>query len=905
MNNNRTQTEEEKRLEEARLGKAPWRLWGPYLSERQWGTVREDYSPYGTAWHYLPHDHARSRAYRWGEDGIAGISDEKQQLCFALALWNGKDSILKERLFGLTGPEGNHGEDVKEYYFYLDNIPSHAYMKYLYKYPQEAFPYQDLVETNRKRNRHQFEYELLDTGIFDEDRYYDVFIEYAKANPEEILIQFSIANRGPDSAILHLLPTLWFRNTWSWEKESVKPVITLASHTEHLQVLEASHSDLGKFWLYCDHPNTILFTENETNTNRLFYVPNASPYVKDGINDYFVHKHHHAVNPENHGTKSAIYYKLQINSKATTIVNLRLSRQEKITDPFGQEFDDIFTQRKKEADAFYQHICPYAISDDMRQVQRQAFAGLLWNKQCYHYNVAKWLKGDSAYPPPPKDRKKGRNHLWTNLDAFDIFSMPDKWEYPWFAAWDLCFHAVTLALIDPEFAKHQLLLLTKEWYMSPNGQLPAYEWNFSDVNPPVQAWAAMHVYHTEKAFYGREDRSFLERMFQKLVINFTWWVNRKDITGRNIFEGGFLGLDNIGAFDRSLGPPNGGILQQPDGTGWMGMYCLKLLEIALELATKDHIYEDMATKFFEHFIGIADAIDNITHQVQGLWDEEKGFYYGLLIMPDGRLVRMYQDNMAGIVPLFAVATNESDMAKKFPNYRRRFLWFVKHRSKMLHTIANLQNLGVKERILLAFADSERLSLMLKKIFDEEQFLSPHGIRSVSKRHAKHPFIIKFGEKEFKLDYEPAESTTDLFGGNSNWRGPVWFPLNFLLYESLKKFHYYYGDSFKIEYPTGSGKMANLWEISSELSLRLIKIFLKDENGRRPVYGGIEKFQTDPHWRDYLLFHEYFNGDNGAGLGASNQTGWTGLVANMIHTYGEYSSLHESPETLEQAVLGYV
>jgi hypothetical protein len=541
----------------------------------------------------------------------------------------------------------------------------------------------------------------------------------------------------------------------------------------------------------------------------------------------------------------------------------------------------------------------------MRQVQRQAFAGLLWNKQCYHYNVAKWLKGDPGQPPPPKDRQKGRNSLWQNLDAFDIFSMPDKWEYPWFAAWDLCFHAVALAIIDPEFAKHQLLLLTREWYMAPNGQLPAYEWNFSDVNPPVQAWAAMRVYHIEKARYGKGDRVFLERVFQKLVINFTWWVNRKDSTGRNIFEGGFLGLDNIGAFDRSLGPPTGGILQQPDGTGWMGMYCLKLLEIALELAEEDPVYEDMATKFFEHFVGIADAINSVTHHVQGLWDEEKGFYYGMLITPDGRIVRMYQDSMAGIVPLFATATNESDMKKRFPGYRERFLWFVQNRSKMLHTIADLQNFGVKERILLAFADSSRLSLMLKKILDEEQFLSPYGIRSVSKRHADHPFIIKFGGKEFKLDYEPAESTGNLFGGNSNWRGPIWFPLNFLFVESLKKFHYYYGDSFKIEYPTGSGKMCSLWEISMEISNRLIKIFLRDENERRPVYGGIEKFQNDPHWRDYILFHEYFHGDNGAGLGASNQTGWTALVANMIHIYGESLSSHESPETIERAVLGYV
>jgi hypothetical protein len=897
-------TEEQKRLEEAKLGKAPWRLWGPYLSERQWSTVREDYSPYGNAWEYFPHDHARSRAYRWGEDGIAGISDEKQQLCFALALWNGKDSILKERLFGLTGHEGNHGEDVKEYYFYLDNLPSHAYMKYLYKYPQGAFPYEDLVETNRNRNRHEFEYELLDTGIFNEDRYYDVFVEYAKEAPEEILIQISIANRGPEAATLHLLPTLWFRNTWSWEKESLKPLIALDRNVKNNKVLKASHQTIGNFWFYCNHAGSIFFTENETNTDRLFYAPNVSPYVKDGFHEYLIHGKQEAINPKNQGTKAAAYYKLNVEANEIKIVKLRLSRKEDLTDPFGDEFDKTFEQRKKEADDFYQHINTSSIPDDMRMVQRQAFAGLLWNKQFYHYNVRKWLKGDPGQPTPPKDRLKGRNHLWQNLDASDILSMPDKWEYPWFAAWDLCFHAVTFAIIDPEFAKHQLLLLTREWYMAPNGQLPAYEWNFADVNPPVQAWAAMRVYHIEKAYHGKGDRAFLERIFQKLVINFTWWVNRKDSTGRNIFEGGFLGLDNIGAFDRTLGPPTGGVLQQPDGTGWMGMYCLKLLEIALELAEEDPVYEDMATKFFEHFVGIADAINNVMHQVQGLWDEEKGFYYGLLITPDGRLVRMYQDDMTGIVPLFATATNESEMSKRFPHYRERFLWFVKNRSKMLHTIADLQNLGVKQRILLAFVDSSRLSLMLKKIFDEEQFLSPYGIRSVSKRHAQHPFIIKFGNREFKLDYEPAESTSSLFGGNSNWRGPIWFPLNFLLIESLKKFHYYYGDNFQIEYPTGSGKMSNLWEISVELSHRLIKIFLKDENGRRPVYGGIEKFQNDPHWRDYILFHEYFHGDNGAGLGASCQTGWTALVANMIQLYGKYSS-EKNPEALEIALLGYI
>jgi Glycosyl hydrolase family 63 C-terminal domain len=880
-------TEEESRLDDANLGKAPWRLWGPYLSERQWGTVREDYSPNGDVWEYFPHDHARSRAYRWGEDGIAGISDEKQQLCFALALWNGKDPILKERLFGLTNTEGNHGEDVKEYYFYLDNIPSHAYMKYLYKYPQGAFPYNDLVTTNGKRNREEPEYELLDTGIFNEDRYFDVFIEYAKADPEEILIQYSIANRGAESASLHLLPTLWFRNTWSWGLGSDKPLITLSESKKDMQVLKTSHPSIEDFWLYCDCPNAILFTDNETNKQKLFNVSNDSPHVKDGINDYFVHEQKEAVNSKNQGTKAAVHYLLQIDAGETKTVKLLLSKRANLSDPFSKEFDNIFSQRKKEADTFYQRVTPYSISDDMRNVQRQAFAGLLWNKQCYHYNVATWLKGDPTGPRSTKERQAGRNHHWINFDAYDVISMPDKWEFPWLAAWDLSFHTISLAMTDSEFAKNQLILLTREWYMPPDGQLPAYEWSFGDVNPPLQVWAALYVYQLENIIYGRKDRGFLERIFQKLVINFTWWVNRKDATGRNIFEGGFLGLDNIGAFDRTRGLPNGYILEQRDGTGWMGMYCLKLLEIALELASEDPVYEDMATKFFEHFVDIADAINNVTGQLEGLWDKEKGFYYSLLVTPDGKRLRLGQDTLAGIVPLFAIGINESDKMTKFTDYKERFCWFIKNRKKMLHTIVDLKKIGEKERILLAFADSNKLSAILKLILDEDHFLSPYGIRSVSKLYTHHPFTIHFGEKEFKLDYEPAESKTDLFGGNSNWRGPIWFPLNYLLIESLKKFYDYYGDDFKVECPQGSGKMANLCEVSNELSTRMINIFLKDKNGLRPVYGRIEKFQNDPHWRDYILFHEYFNGDNGAGLGASNQTGWTGLVANMIHQQGEF------------------
>ncbi len=710
-----TMTEEELRLDAANRGSAPWRLWGPYLSERQWGTVREDYSPYGTAWEYFPHDHARSRAYRWGEDGIAGIADEQQLLCFALSMWNGRDPILKERLFGLTGNEGNHGEDVKEYYFYLDNVPTHAYMKYLYKYPQEAFPYNDLLETNRRRNRYEFEYELLDTGIFNADRYYDVFIEYAKVDPKDILIQITIANRGPEAATLHLLPTLWFRNTWSWEAGATKPAIEIERKLPDQTILKATHQTLGEMWLYCENSPAILFTENETNKSRLFQVPNDSPHVKDGINDYFIHKVSEAVNPSQRGTKAAIYYPLQIGAGETKVVKLRLSHNEKLQTPFGKEFDEIFKRRKMEADAFYQRVTPFEISDDMRQIQRQAFAGLLWNKQTYHFNVAKWLNGDPTQPPPPHDRKNGRNHRWPYFDAYDVIAMPDKWEYPWFAAWDLSFQAVSLALIDPVFAKKQLIILTHEWYMSTDGMLPAYEWNFGDVNPPVQAWAAMRVYHLEDLIYGRKDLIFLERVFQKLVINFTWWVNRKDSTGRNIFEGGFLGLDNIGAFDRTLGPPSGGTLEQPDGTGWMGVYCLKLLEISLELATKNPVYEDMATKFFEHFVRIGNAIDNITGQEDGLWDEERGFYYGLLIMPDGRKFRIYQDNLVGMVPLFAAATSDLiHPTEEFPHYRRRFLWFIENRKEMISGIAILGKDGNNERILLAFADANKLSRIFVK-----------------------------------------------------------------------------------------------------------------------------------------------------------------------------------------------
>ncbi|MBS0654227.1 MAG: glucosidase [Verrucomicrobia bacterium] len=894
-------TAEGKRLVEARLGQNDWRQWGPYLSERQWGTVREDYSADGDAWNYISHDDARSRAYRWGEDGIAGISDSKQQLCFALAMWNGQDAILKERLFGLTSTQGNHGEDVKEYYFYVDNTPTHSYMKYLYKYPQKAFPYEELVKTNQERNRHQFEYELLDTAIFDEDRYYDIFVEYAKSSPDEILIRFQIANRGPDATVLHLLPTLWFRNSWSWERESTKPLLELTGN----DTIKASHPDLKAYWLYCEGQDEILFTENETNNEKLFATANDSPFVKDGFHSYFTQKQQSAVNPQKRGTKAAVHHKLSLAPGETKTVRLVLSSKQGREALFDREFDRLFSQRKEEADTFYQVVTPYPLSDDMRSVQRQALVGLLWNKQCYHYNVKRWLQGDPQEPKPPQERQMGRNRHWPYLDAYEIFSMPDKWEYPWFAAWDLAFHTISLAMIDPDFAKSQLLLMTREWYMSPDGQIPAYEWNFSDVNPPVQAWAAMRIYQMEREMYGREDRVFLEKMFQKLIINFTWWVNRKDKDGRNIFEGGFLGLDNIGAFNRSLEPPEGGVLAQPDATAWMGMYCLNCLQIALELASQNHAYENLATKFFEHFVYIADAINNVTGEQEGLWDEEHGFYYGLLIHPDGSRQKMYEDSMTGLIPLFVIATNSSDICNRFPGYRERFQWFVEKRRSMLCSIADLEKLGVEKRLLLAFTDSRKLTKILEKMLDEEQFYSPYGIRSVSKRHLKQPFTIYLAGKKYTLDYEPAESTIELFGGNSNWRGPIWFPVNFLLIESLQKFHYYYGESVQVECPAGSGVKKNLWDVASDIAERLISIFLKDSTGRRPVYGGIEKFQNDPYWKDYILFHEYFHGDNGAGLGASNQTGWTSLVAKMIQQYGKYKLQHVPAAVIEKGKIGHV
>ncbi len=872
-------TSEEQRLAQDRERTAYWKRWGPYVSERQWGTVREDYSATGEAWDYFPHDHARSRAYRWGEDGIAGISDSRQRLCFAIALWNGKDPILKERLFGLTGSEGNHGEDVKEYYFYLDNTPTHSYMKYLYKYPQQAFAYTQLVEENRRRTKFEPEFELLHTGIFADNRYFDVFVEYAKAAPEDILIQVTIVNRSAEISQLHLLPTLWFRNLWDWQPDLERPFIKVVDETS-ISIIEANHPTLGTRWLYCDR-SELLFTNNETNYKRIFGSNNKSSYVKDAIDDYIVQGKQEAINPDRIGTKFAAHYPLSFAPGETKTIRLRLADVQTLIDPLGAEFDTIFQTRQQEADEFYQRICPYPISDEERSIQRQAFAGMLWSKQYYNYAIADWLNGDPGEPAPPPQRHQGRNHQWTNLYSEDILSMPDKWEYPWFAAWDLAFHLIPLAVIDPDFAKLQLDRLTREWYMQPNGQLPAYEWAFSDVNPPVHAWAALRVYRMEQKLYGRSDRQFLERVFHKLLLNFTWWVNRKDMEGKNVFQGGFLGLDNIGVFDRSKELPTGGYLNQADGTSWMGMYCLNMLAIALELAIEDDTYEDIASKFFEHFLYIADAIDGIGEADIALWDEEDGFYYDALSLPDGRQFPLKVRSMVGIIPLFAVTVLEPETLKRFPNFTRRMQWFIHNRPELKNKVACMETPGMGAKRLLAIVYGSKLKRLLHRLLDENEFLSPHGIRALSKFHLEHPYTLHEGHDDYCVRYEPAESSTGLFGGNSNWRGPIWFPVNYLLIESLWRFDEYFGDGFTVECPTGSGQEMTLREVAIALSERLTAIFKRDESGRRPVYGGMEIFQADPHWRDYLLFHEYFHGDNGAGIGASHQTGWTGLIAVTI------------------------
>ncbi len=876
-------TTEGRRLLETEARRAHWRRWGPYLSERQWGTVREDYSRAGTAWEYFPHDHARSRVYRWGEDGIAGLSDRHGLVCLALALWNGRDPFLKERLFGLTGNQGNHAEDVKEYYFHLDNTPCHTYLRYLYKYPQAEFPYERVVA--ERRDRRQFEYELLDTGVFDEDRYFDVVVEYAKAAPEDILMRVTAINRGPEAASLELLPTLWFRNTWAWGIDERRPRLRATESVEGGLAVEVAHPAYGRRWLLCAGAPALLFTENETNARRLWGVENATPYVKDGIDDFIVHGRVEAVNPVPVGTKMAARYALVLGPGAEATVRLRLTDRPGAA-PFGPRFDATFTARRADADQFYAAVIPADLSSDGQGVMRQALAGLLWTKQFYHFDLTRWLRGDPAGPPPPPERVGGRNHRWTHLYNEDVLSVPDKWEYPWYAAWDLAFHTIPLALIDPAFAKEQLVLLLREWYMHPNGQLPAYEWAFSDVNPPVHAWAAWRVYKIERRVRGRADRRFLERVFHKLLLNFTWWVNRKDTEGRNVFQGGFLGLDNIGVFDRSAPLPTGGYIEQADGTAWMAMYCLNMLVIALELARENPAYEDVASKFFEHFVNIARAMNDLAGEGIELWNERDGFYYDVLRTPDGGARPLRLRSLVGLIPLFAVETLEPDVVDALPGFKRRMQWFLENRPELaIHVETGGDDEGGVRR-LLALANLDRLRRILRYMLDEQEFLSPYGVRGLSRYHRDHPYVLTVDGAEYRVGYEPAESTTGLFGGNSNWRGPVWFPVNFLLIESLQKYHHFFGDALKVECPTGSGQRLTLWEVAAELSRRLTRIFLRGPDGRRPVYGGTAKFQENPHWRDLVLFFEYFNGDDGAGVGASHQTGWTALVAKLLQQSGE-------------------
>lgn len=885
-------TTEHDRLKSAKEQNVPWKKWGPYLSERQWGTVREDYSENGDAWNFFTHDHARSRAYRWGEDGLAGISDDQQHLCFAVALWNGKDSILKERLFGLTNSEGNHGEDVKEYYFYLDSTPTHSYMKYLYKYPQAAYPYADLLETNRQRNRNDMEYELLDTGVFKDDRYFDVFVEYAKGDPEDILVRITAVNRGPDAAELHLLPTLWFRNDWSrWIAESnratEKPTLKQVQTSDGASVVAATHSALGEFTLYCEGETPLLFTENETNHERLFPgQKNESPYVKDGVNDCVIQGHENSVNPAKQGTKVAAHYHVNIGAGQTTVIRLRLCKaaSDPKSKPFGKPFDDVFANRLLESDEFYKSVTPPSVSLDAAQVMRQALAGMLWSKQFFFFDGDNWLDEHNSNPMHSGYRNS-RNSEWFHMMNKDIISMPDKWEYPWYAAWDLAFHTLPLAIVDPDFAKEQMALMLKNVYLHPSGQLPAYEWNFSDVNPPVHAWATLFLHRTQQALGGDIDLEFLKAAFNKLTLNFTWWVNRKDRFGKNVFEGGFLGLDNIGVFDRSAPLPTGGHLEQADGTAWMALFSQNMAEIAVELAAHDPGYEDMVLKFTEQFYYISAAMNR--PGTDGMWDEEDGFYYDLLRLPDGSATRLKVRSLVGLLPLCATTVIEPWQRDRIPRALTGLLDRLRRIPELENTMhpAGPEHRGVNDRGMLALLNQERLRRILTKMLDENEFFGPCGIRSISKFHEQHPYVFHVNGQEYRVDYLPAESNTGMFGGNSNWRGPVWMPVNAMIIRALLNFYLYYGDNFKIECPTGSGKLMNLFEVSKELSERLTRTFLRDEQGRRPVYGGTEKFQSDPHWRDYLQFFEYFHGDNGAGLGASHQTGWTGLVAKFIQLYG--------------------
>lgn len=873
------------RLAEAHESGVPWRKWGPYLSERQWGTVREDYSDNGDAWNYVSHDKARSYAYRWGEDGLAGFSDAKANLCFALALWNGQDPILKERAFGLTNSEGNHGEDVKEYYFYLDSTPTHSYMKWLYKYPQRAFPYDDLVETNRRRSRTELEYELLDTGVFNEDRYFDVFVEYAKASPEDVLIRITAANRGPEAAPLHVLPTLWFRNTWNSGRDTSKPELRQVSGPAGTLVIAASHPVLGERWLYIEGNAPLLFTGNDTNNQRVFGKPNTGRYFKDGINDYVVHGNRDAVSAGGAGTKVAAQHELRVEPGQTASLRLRLSdvSPERSHAPFG-DFDEVFARRLHEADEFYRAVTPPAASADNANILRQAVSGMLWSKQHYFFDAAKWLE-EHGVDPFLREGRQARNREWGHMVNDEVISMPDKWEYPWYATWDLAFHAIGLAAADVDFAKEQLDLTLRPFYLHPNGQLPAYEWNFSDVNPPVHPWATIFLYRMEQAQRGQGDLEFMKRSFGRLLGNFAWWVNRKDRYGKNVFEGGFLGLDNIGVFDRSAPLPTGGYLEQADGTAWMALFCQNMLEIAAEIAAYDPAYEDFATTFVDQFLLIAHAMNKVGKE--GMWDEEDGFYYDVLRLPDGSATRLRVRSIVGLLPLCATTVLEPWQRERVPSLTAHFRERVRRVPELLETMhpTGPGHFGYGNRGMISPVRPDRLRRIMSKLLDENEFLSPFGIRSLSRWHLEHPYVFRAQGREYRVSYLPAESDTGMFGGNSNWRGPIWMPVNALLIRALLQFYAYYGDSLKVECPTGSGRLMNLFEVAREIATRLVRIFERDENGRRPVYGGTGRFQTDPNWNDYILFHEYFHGDNGAGLGASHQTGWTGLVGTLIQLFG--------------------
>ncbi len=887
----RQTTAEERRLTAHREKRANWKNWGPYLSDRAWGTVREDYSPDGSAWNYFPHDHARSRAYRWNEDGLMAISDRNQYLCLGLGLWNGKDPILKERLFGLTGVEGNHGEDVKEYYYYLDATPTHSYLKGLYKYPQAEFPYGDLVVKNRERGYKEAEYELADTGIFNEGRYFDVFVEYAKPYQSDVLMRITAINRGPDAAPLTLAPQIWYRNTWSWGYPTGpmgdvegKPVMRWMPSAEGTAGVEMMHAAADLYYLYAKGAPELIFTENETNNERLFGCENASPYVKDGFHRYLVDGEKDAVNPDRVGTKVAAVYHKVVEAGESWTVELRLTQVESNV-PF-KDFDAYFERRIREADEFYDSVQAPGMGKDERSVQRQALAGMVWSKQLFYYDIEQWMKGDPGTPPPPESRRRGRNRDWIHLANFDIISMPDKWEYPWYATWDLAFHCVPLALIDADFAKRQLELITREWYMHPNGQLPAYEWAFSDVNPPVHAWALWRVYKIDANQQGRPDVDFLESVFHKLMLNFTWWVNRKDAEGSNIFQGGFLGLDNIGVFDRSAELPTGGRIDQSDGTSWMAAFCLQMLTISLELSKKTPCYQDTTTKFFEHFLRIAHAMSNIGGEGKSLWDDEDGFFYDALHLPDDTTHSLKVRSLVGLLPLFAVETIEPEVLARMPDFDRRMHWFMEHRPHLVGNMASIDLEGQGKRRMFAILTRDRLVRVLRRMLDTNEFLSDYGIRSISRAHKDEPYVLRVGGREYTVEYWPAESKSGLFGGNSNWRGPIWFPVNYLIIETLQKFHHYYGDDLKVECPTGSGVWMNLEEVARDISQRLMNIFLLDKNNSRPVYCEENAiFQTDPNWRDHVLFYEFFHGDNGRGVGASHQTGWTGLVAKLLQQSG--------------------